>query len=191
VFLRLERLPVPTVAAVDGICLGGGTELILACDVRIASDRPETKIGLPEIRLGIIPGFGGTTRLPRLVGRERRARHDPDRQAVSAQQGAADRPHRRAHARLRAVRPGRRAGAGAGHGRRAGRRRRSRWRSVRWTARRSADAVVLRQARKQVLRETKGHYPAPLAALDVIRRSRAAAGGATGESKRRPSAGWR
>jgi 3-hydroxyacyl-CoA dehydrogenase / enoyl-CoA hydratase / 3-hydroxybutyryl-CoA epimerase len=56
---------VPTVAAVDGLCLGGGTELILACDVRIASDRPETKIGLPEVRLGIIPGFGGTTRLPR------------------------------------------------------------------------------------------------------------------------------
>jgi 3-hydroxyacyl-CoA dehydrogenase/enoyl-CoA hydratase/3-hydroxybutyryl-CoA epimerase len=68
VFRRLDLLPVPTVAAVDGICLGGGTELILACDVRIASDRPETKIGLPEVKLGILPGFGGTTRLPRIVG---------------------------------------------------------------------------------------------------------------------------
>jgi 3-hydroxyacyl-CoA dehydrogenase/enoyl-CoA hydratase/3-hydroxybutyryl-CoA epimerase len=58
----------PVVAAVDGVCLGGGTELILACDYRLASDRPETRIGLPEVRLGIIPGFGGTTRLPRLIG---------------------------------------------------------------------------------------------------------------------------
>src|SRR5690606_38802928 len=68
VFRRLDLLPVPSVAAVDGICLGGGTEMILACDARIASDRPETRIGLPEVKLGIIPGFGGTTRLPRLVG---------------------------------------------------------------------------------------------------------------------------
>src|SRR5690606_18845443 len=57
-FRRLDLLPVPTVAAVDGLCLGGGTELILACDARIASDRRETKIGLPEVKLGIIPGFG-------------------------------------------------------------------------------------------------------------------------------------
>jgi 3-hydroxyacyl-CoA dehydrogenase / enoyl-CoA hydratase / 3-hydroxybutyryl-CoA epimerase len=68
VFQRIHELEVPTIAAVDGTCLGGGTELILACDVRIASDRPETKIGLPEIKLGILPGFGGTTRLPRLIG---------------------------------------------------------------------------------------------------------------------------
>src|SRR5512146_2118099 len=68
VFTRLDRLPIFTVAAVDGVCLGGGTELILACDYRIAGDSPATKIGLPEIQLGIIPGFGGTTRLPRLVG---------------------------------------------------------------------------------------------------------------------------
>ncbi|HEY0811525.1 MAG TPA: enoyl-CoA hydratase-related protein, partial [Longimicrobiales bacterium] len=68
VFTRLSKLRVPTIAAVDGICLGGGTELILACDHRIASDRKETRIGLPEIMLGILPGFGGTTRLPRLVG---------------------------------------------------------------------------------------------------------------------------
>lgn len=68
IFRRLERLSIPSVAAVDGMCLGGGTELILACGHRIASDRPETRIGLPEIRLGILPGFGGTTRLPRLIG---------------------------------------------------------------------------------------------------------------------------
>lgn len=68
IFRRLERLTVPTIAAIDGQCLGGGTELALACGYRIASDRDSTRIGLPEIRLGILPGFGGTVRLPRLCG---------------------------------------------------------------------------------------------------------------------------
>jgi 3-hydroxyacyl-CoA dehydrogenase/enoyl-CoA hydratase/3-hydroxybutyryl-CoA epimerase len=68
IFRRIERLRVPTVAAVDGACMGGGTELILHCDHRIASDRPSTSIGLPEVRLGILPGFGGTVKLPPLVG---------------------------------------------------------------------------------------------------------------------------
>jgi len=67
-FGRLASLACPTVAAIDGVCLGGGTELALACDSRVASDEPHTQIGLPEVLLGILPGFGGTTRLPRLVG---------------------------------------------------------------------------------------------------------------------------
>jgi 3-hydroxyacyl-CoA dehydrogenase/enoyl-CoA hydratase/3-hydroxybutyryl-CoA epimerase len=67
-FNRLAALPVPTVAAIDGVCLGGGTELALACDSRVAAEEPRTQIGLPEVLLGIIPGFGGTTRLPRLIG---------------------------------------------------------------------------------------------------------------------------
>jgi 3-hydroxyacyl-CoA dehydrogenase / enoyl-CoA hydratase / 3-hydroxybutyryl-CoA epimerase len=65
---RLATLPAPTVAAIDGVCLGGGTEIALACDSRIASEEAHTQIGLPEVLLGIIPGFGGTTRLPRLIG---------------------------------------------------------------------------------------------------------------------------
>lgn len=65
---RIAGLAVPTVALVRGTCLGGGTELALACDHRLASDRDSTEIGLPEVKLGILPGFGGTVRLPRLVG---------------------------------------------------------------------------------------------------------------------------
>lgn len=68
IFRRIERLRVPTIAAVDGACMGGGTELILHCDYRIASDRGSTSIGLPEVRLGILPGFGGTVKLPATVG---------------------------------------------------------------------------------------------------------------------------
>jgi len=65
-FCRLEDLAVPTVAAVNGVCLGGGTELALCCDYRVMSTA--ASIGLPEVKLGIFPGFGGTVRLPRIIG---------------------------------------------------------------------------------------------------------------------------
>lgn len=68
VFDRLEALHCPTVALIQGFCLGGGMELALACDYRIAVDDPKTKLGLPEVKLGIHPGFGGTVRLPPLIG---------------------------------------------------------------------------------------------------------------------------
>lgn len=68
IFLKLEKLPFPTLCLINGFCLGGGLELALACSMRIASDAPSTKIGLPEVRLGIHPGFGGTVRLTRLIG---------------------------------------------------------------------------------------------------------------------------
>lgn len=67
-FNRIEALPYPVVAAVNGFALGGGCEITLACDYRIASD--DVRIGLPETRLGIIPGWGGTVRLPRIAGIE-------------------------------------------------------------------------------------------------------------------------
>ena len=67
-FNRVADLPYPTVAAIHGACVGGGYELALACDWRIASDAPETKLGLPETQLGILPAWGGTTRLPELLG---------------------------------------------------------------------------------------------------------------------------
>ncbi len=68
VFDRLEALHCPTVALIQGFCLGGGMELALACRYRIAIDDPKTKLGLPEVKLGIHPGFGGTVRLPPLIG---------------------------------------------------------------------------------------------------------------------------
>jgi 3-hydroxyacyl-CoA dehydrogenase / enoyl-CoA hydratase / 3-hydroxybutyryl-CoA epimerase len=68
VFDAMARSPKPFVAAVEGVCLGGGLELALGCHARIASGHPRTCFGLPEVRLGILPGFGGTQRLPRLIG---------------------------------------------------------------------------------------------------------------------------
>lgn len=64
----LEQLPFPTVTMIHGFCLGGGMELALACRYRVAEDDPRTRLGLPEVKLGIHPGFGGTVRLPPLVG---------------------------------------------------------------------------------------------------------------------------
>ena len=68
VLSRLADLPFPSVAVIHGFCLGGGMELALACTYRIARDDPGTRLGLPEVRLGIHPGFAGTLRLPPLVG---------------------------------------------------------------------------------------------------------------------------
>ena len=68
VFERLSRLPCPTAVAIHGHCMGGGTELSLACRFRVASSAESTRIGLPEVKLGIFPGWGGSVRLPRLVG---------------------------------------------------------------------------------------------------------------------------
>src|SRR6266481_3329870 len=73
IFNRLAALKIPTIAAIHGACAGGGYEVTLACDYRIASDDPPTRIGLPETTLGLIPAWGGCTRLPRLIGAEKAA----------------------------------------------------------------------------------------------------------------------
>ena len=73
IFNRLAALKIPTCAAIHGACAGGGYEVALACDWRVASDDPSTRIGLPETTLGLIPAWGGCTRLPRLIGAEKAA----------------------------------------------------------------------------------------------------------------------
>ena len=73
IFNRLAALRIPSVAAIHGACAGGGYEITLACDYRIASDAPATRIGLPETTLGLVPAWGGATRLPRLIGPQKAA----------------------------------------------------------------------------------------------------------------------
>ena len=73
VMARFSRCPFVSVAAISGACVGGGLELALWCDVRVAADDPRTKLGLPEVKLGLVPGWAGTARLPRIAGLENSA----------------------------------------------------------------------------------------------------------------------
>jgi 3-hydroxyacyl-CoA dehydrogenase/enoyl-CoA hydratase/3-hydroxybutyryl-CoA epimerase len=83
-FAKLAALPMPTIAAISGACLGGGFELALACDYRLVFDKPSTQLGLPEVELGLLPAWGGTQRLPRLIGLERALRMILDRKRLNA-----------------------------------------------------------------------------------------------------------
>src|SRR6185295_3706130 len=67
-FQRLSAMPAVSVAAIDGMCLGGGAELAIWCDRRLMSDSSKAQFGFPEVKLGIMPGWGGTARAPRIVG---------------------------------------------------------------------------------------------------------------------------
>jgi 3-hydroxyacyl-CoA dehydrogenase/enoyl-CoA hydratase/3-hydroxybutyryl-CoA epimerase len=161
---KIEELKVPTIAAIDGACLGGGCELALACRFRVATDNPKTKIGLPETQLGIIPGWGGTQRLPRLVGL--RAALDiivPGKalDAVSALRiGLVDAVVPAPRLRDTAV-----------------------WIAKRRPAPRSwwPGFLVRRIARKRTLARTRGQYPAPLKAIEVAGRGYDAEARAFGE----------
>ncbi len=172
-FLRLENLGVPTVAAIDGVCLGGGTELALACDSRIASEEPRTLLGLPEVMLGIFPGFGGTTRLPGVVGypaaldliltgRSLDARR-AEKLGLIARAVPATWLLQSAHERLAEL------------ARRPAGKRRDRHTPkglMGWLLEGNplGRSVLFSQARKSVLARTGGHYPAPLAAIEVLER---------------------
>jgi 3-hydroxyacyl-CoA dehydrogenase/enoyl-CoA hydratase/3-hydroxybutyryl-CoA epimerase len=166
---RVEQFPKPVVAAIHGACLGGGYELALACHWRVATDSPKTQIGLPEVQLGVLPALGGSVRLPRLIGA--RAALDiilagkSERPQKALRLGMVDEVVPKSILRQvalgaadRLAREGipkrdRPAGAVAAllDGTSVGRQ------------------LVYRMARKQVLEKTGGNYPAPLAALDVVR----------------------
>lgn len=172
IFRRLDRLTVPTIAAVHGTCLGGGTEMVLACDYRLASDAPETKIGLPEVKLGILPGFGGTSRLPRVCG----IRNALDL-VLAGEPVGADRArdiglvHRTADAdRFDEAAEDFVGDVLAGQVPRDARDPSLAERLLEDTA--AGRKLLFWMARRKTLQRTEGHYPAPIRALEVIRESR-------------------
>ncbi len=157
VFTRLKNLRVPSVAAINGACLGGGLELALACDWRVASTDKSTKLGLPETQLGILPAWGGSTRLPKLIGLPAALGMIlTGKQIVGAQalkNGLADdvtHPEYLLDAARKWAAKGKR-----------------RERATMWTSRWPMTAFIASRARRDVLAKTRGHYPAPLKAIEV------------------------
>lgn len=161
---RLERLPCPTIALINGFALGGGLELALACRYRIALDDPKTQLGLPEVKLGIHPGFGGTVRSVRLVGVA------PAMDMMLTGRGLRARQARRIGL-VDMIVPAR-------HLERAARRmaldpprpRRAPW-LQRALSLPFARSLLARQLEKQVARKARReHYPAPYAIIDLWKR---------------------
>ena len=166
---RVDHFPKPFLVAIHGVCLGGGLELALACDYRIATDHPKTQLGLPEVQLGLLPGAGGCQRLPRLIGaRAALAMILPGKNETASKAHRIGLVDELVHPSIlkkvavaaaeRAVAKGiplrKRPGGLKGwllDGNPLGRR------------------LVYAGARKQVLKTTGGNYPAPLAALEAVR----------------------
>jgi 3-hydroxyacyl-CoA dehydrogenase/enoyl-CoA hydratase/3-hydroxybutyryl-CoA epimerase len=164
----VERLRIPMVAAIHGACLGGGLETALACRYRIATDHPKTILGLPEVQLGLIPGAGGTQRLPRRIGLTNALDLILTGKTIRGSKAlklglidelvhpsilrtvAIQRAHEVAEGRRKSERP---SGGVKGlllDGNPAGR------------------TMVLKKAREQTLAKSRGHYPALIAAIDVV-----------------------
>jgi 3-hydroxyacyl-CoA dehydrogenase/enoyl-CoA hydratase/3-hydroxybutyryl-CoA epimerase len=167
---RLEKLRTPVVAAINGACLGGGLEAALACAYRVAADTPKTVFGLPEVQLGLIPGAGGTQRLPHLVGLETALDMILTGKNVRARKALqTGLVHELVHpAILDDIAIARARSLADGSLRRDGMRRPHGARNLLLDDNPVGRAVVLRQAREKVVARTRGHYPAPLAALDAV-----------------------
>ena len=166
VFQRLAELPCPTVAAIHGYCMGGGTELALACRYRVASDDPSTRIGLPEVKLGIYPGWGGSVRLPRLLGAPAAFDLMLTGRSLSAKAAlAAGMVDRLAEPALLVDAAVGLALKGAKH---PLRQRLLGWLTNTWPARQVLAPVLVRQVARKARKE---HYPAPHALVETWRRS--------------------
>lgn len=172
IFNQIEDLPMPTMALINGACAGGGCELILACDYRIATDDSSTRIGLPETKLGILPGFGGCIRLPRVVGLQAsldvilagKLLNPKKAQKIGLVDFVV---HQNllesfAETQIQKIISG-------------GAKKRRKTYQPRGAVNKLLEGplkfVVFKKAREGVLKATRGHYPAPLAALEVIRKT--------------------
>ena len=166
VFQRLAELPCPTVAAIHGFCMGGGTEIALACRYRVASSDPSTRIGLPEIKLGIFPGWGGSVRLPRLVGAPAAFDLMLTGRSLSAKAaraiGLVDKVAEPAFLLDAAIELAKR---GA---KRPLRQRLLGWITNTWPARQVLAPMLVKQVARKARRE---HYPAPYLLIETWRRS--------------------
>lgn len=168
---RLESLPFPVIAAIDGVCLGGGMELALACHYRVISDDPKTVLGQPEVKLGIIPGFGGTQRLPRLVGIQKgmemilTGKNIYPKKALKI--GLADDMAPKEILMEAAVQFAGKV-MGPDWRRPSGMHRKRDLLETLLETTSAGRKFLFKQARVQTMKESRGHYPAPLKALEAM-----------------------
>ena len=170
-FNQIEDLDVPFIAAIHGACLGGGCELVLACDYRIATDDPSTRIGLPETKLGVIPGFGGCWRLPRLIGLESALDIILGGKSVNGKKALKlkliDQLVSVSHLEQETFKLAEHL-IGLGSKKRVGIFKPKTW--TKWFLNTSiGSSFVFHQAKKMVTKKSGGHYPALLKAIEVIR----------------------
>ncbi|MBI3952164.1 MAG: enoyl-CoA hydratase/isomerase family protein, partial [Acidobacteria bacterium] len=171
---RFATSRIPVVAAINGSCLGGGLELVLGCHYRIAADDPKTVLGLPEVQLGLLPGAGGTQRLPRLIGIQAaldmiltgKNVYSRKAQAIGLVDEVVGKESLLTAAKQRA----RQLASGwqpkpkiSGHP----------VLNALLEKNPIGRSILFRQARKMILKRTKGNYPAPLKALESVRRGMA------------------
>ncbi|WP_369854783.1 fatty acid oxidation complex subunit alpha FadB [Candidatus Thalassolituus haligoni] len=167
VFSALEDLPVPTLSVINGVALGGGMELVLSTDIRVMAD--SAKIGLPEVKLGIMPGFGGTVRLPRVIGADNAIEWicmgNEQKADKALADGAVDAVFSADTLRPQALEMLKSAIAGA----------------INWQQRRAEKTakltlntmesmMVFETAKGFVMGQTKGHYPAPITAIKTMQK---------------------
>ena len=178
-FDRLEKYPKPVVAAIQGACLGGGLEWAMACHYRVAANDRKTQLGLPEVQLGVIPGAGGTQRMPRLVGIATaldlvlagKTVKPKKALAIGLVDESVPAPLLLTIARARALaladgerlRP-----AASGVVDQLKKDPQATLQKLALEENFLGREVLFRQARRQLLEKTRGHYPAPVAALDAI-----------------------
>lgn len=169
----VEDLPMPTIAAVNGACMGGGCEFILSCDYRMATEDSSTKIGLPETQLGILPGFGGTMRLPRVVGLQASLDIILAGKSVNAKKaqkmGLVDKVVHPSTLDEQAMKWAREIIAGGGKKRRKKFEPQGAVNKILESF--LGRGLVFKKAGEGVAKATKGQYPAPVEALSVIKKT--------------------
>ena len=174
IFDRFAKLPYSTVSVIDGVCMGGATELSLTMDYRLASDSEKTKIALPEIKLGILPGWGGTQRLPKLIGLQRSldiilsGKNLIPKKAWKT--GLVDKIIPKEWVKEKAIEFAEEIIAGKG-GKYKKRRKPKGLVNALLENNPLGKNVIFSMAQKNVMKLTHGHYPAPLRALDVIKQT--------------------
>ena len=164
----IEDLSVPTIAVVDGVALGGGCELALACDYRVSTFNEKVKIGLPEVNLGFVPGFGGTYRLPRVVGLQQGLKMILSGKPIDSDKalriGLFDKlfPQKNLEASVHQFVED----IVTGKFKKKPRKNKGINQILEGT--KFGHNVVFKESRKSVLKLSKGFYPAPLKAIDVV-----------------------